>query len=41
MLKETLDKLSINSKEDLIDGTSNDLVAFKDYLHIDRKVEKF
>jgi DNA phosphorothioation-dependent restriction protein DptF len=40
MFKETLDKLSINSKEAVIDGTFNNLDAFKDYLHIDRKVEK-
>lgn len=40
MFKETLDKLSINSKEAVIDGTYNNLDAFKDYLHIDRKVEK-
>lgn len=40
MFKEILDKLSINSKEAVIDGTFNNLDAFKDYLHIDRKVEK-
>lgn len=40
MFKEALDKLSINSKEAVIDGTFNNLDHFKNYLHIDRKVDK-
>lgn len=40
MFKEILDKLSINSKEAVIDGTFNNLDEFKNYLHIERRVEK-
>ncbi len=39
MFKEILDKLSINSKEAVIDGTFNNLDEFKNYLHIERRVE--
>lgn len=40
MFKETLDKLSIASHEAVVDGTYNTLDEFKNYMHIDRPVEK-
>ena len=40
MFKEQLDKLSISAKEAVIDGTYNGLDDFKNYLHIERNVEK-
>jgi DNA phosphorothioation-dependent restriction protein DptF len=40
MFKEILDKLSISSKEAVVDGNLNSFDTFKAYLHIDRYVEK-
>ena len=40
MFKEILDKLSISSKEAVVDGNLNSFDEFKNYLHIDRYVER-
>lgn len=40
MFKETLDKLSIASHEAVVDGTYNGLDDFKNYMHVNRRVEK-
>jgi len=40
MFKPLLDKLSISSKEAVVDGNSNSFDAFKNYLHLDRYVEQ-
>lgn len=40
MLKSLLDKLSISAKEAVIDGNADTFDNFKDYLHIDRFVER-
>jgi DNA phosphorothioation-dependent restriction protein DptF len=40
MFKETLDKLSISSKEAVVDGNLNSFDPFKAYMHIDRYVEQ-
>jgi DNA phosphorothioation-dependent restriction protein DptF len=40
MFKPLLDKLSISSKEAVVDGNSNSFDAFKTYLHLDRFVEQ-
>ena len=40
MFKQYLDKLSISSKEAVVDGNSNTFDAFKSYLHVDRYVEQ-
>lgn len=40
MFKEILDKLSISSKEAVVDGNLNSFDPFKAYLHIDRYVEQ-
>lgn len=40
MFKQILDKLSISSKEAVVDGSSNSFDSFKAYLHIDRYVEQ-
>src|ERR1700679_289580 len=39
MFKSLLDKLSISSKEAVIDGNADTFNEFKNYLHIDRFVE--
>eukprot|EP01137_Pigoraptor_chileana_P009141 Opistho-2@56975 len=39
MFKQILDKLSISSKEAVVDGNANNFDSFKSYLHIDRYVE--
>jgi len=39
MFKEYLDKLSIASKEAIVDGNNNSFDEFKEYLHIDRYVQ--
>lgn len=40
MFKSLLDKLSISAKEAVIDGNADTFDDFKDYLHIDRFVER-
>jgi DNA phosphorothioation-dependent restriction protein DptF len=40
MFKSLLDKLSISSKEAVVDGNSYSFDDFKTYLHLDRYVEK-
>jgi DNA phosphorothioation-dependent restriction protein DptF len=40
MFKKYLDKLSISSKEAVVDGNLNSFDSFKAYLHIDRYVEQ-
>lgn len=40
MFKSLLDKLSISSKEAVIDGNADTFNEFKNYLHIDRFVER-
>ncbi|WP_256009111.1 DNA phosphorothioation-dependent restriction protein DptF [Desertivirga xinjiangensis] len=39
MFKELLDKLSISSREAVVDGTHNSFDDFKNYLHVDRPVD--
>jgi DNA phosphorothioation-dependent restriction protein DptF len=39
MFKEILDKLSIASKEAVVDGNKNEFDEFKEYMHIDRYVQ--
>lgn len=39
MFKETLDKLSISSKEAVVDGNKDNFNEFKEYLHVERFVE--
>ncbi|WP_157257996.1 hypothetical protein [Pedobacter ginsenosidimutans] len=39
MFKYIFDKLSIASKEAVIDGNHANIDNFKDYLHVDREVD--